>query len=48
VHNAGRAHTQTLTGAACFIIGAVQLLPERSGEAHGQETAPAGEGTLAS
>jgi hypothetical protein len=29
VHNAGRAGTQTLIGAVCFLIGAV-LLPERA------------------
>ena len=33
VHNAGRASTQTLIGAVCFLIGALLLLPERtSGE----------------
>lgn len=29
VHNAGRADTQTLIGAICFLVGAVLLLPER-------------------
>jgi hypothetical protein len=32
VHNAGRANTQTLIGAICFLIGAVLLLPERTKE----------------
>ena len=32
VHNAGRAGTQTLIGAICFLIGAVLLLPERTEE----------------
>ena len=32
VHNAGRANTQTLIGAICFLIGAVLLLPERTEE----------------
>jgi hypothetical protein len=30
VHNAGRANTQTLIGAVCFLIGALLLLPERT------------------
>ena len=30
VYNAGRADTQTLIGAVCFLIGAVLLLPERT------------------
>jgi hypothetical protein len=33
VHNAGRADTQTLIGAICFLIGAILLLPERTEEA---------------
>ena len=36
VHNAGRADTQTLIGAVCFLIGAVLLLPERTQPASGQ------------
>ena len=32
VHNAGRADTQTLIGAICFLIGAILLLPERTEE----------------
>jgi hypothetical protein len=32
VHNAGRADTQTLIGAICFLIGALLLLPERTEE----------------
>jgi hypothetical protein len=41
VHNAGRANTQTLIGAVCFLIGAVLLLPERTEEVSGQVMAPA-------
>jgi hypothetical protein len=48
VHNAGRANTQTLIGAICFLIGAMLLLPERTEETRGQVTAPAGDSTLAS
>ena len=48
VHNAGRANTQTLIGAICFLIGAVLLLPERTEENHRQVTAPTGDSTLAS
>lgn len=47
VHNAGRASTQTLIGAACFFIGALLLLPERTEETPGQVTAPSADGTLA-
>jgi hypothetical protein len=36
VYNAGRADTQTLIGAVCFLIGAVLLLPERTQEVTGQ------------
>jgi len=36
VHNAGRADTQTLIGAVCFLIGAVLLLPERTQPVSGQ------------
>jgi hypothetical protein len=36
VHNAGRADTQTLIGALCFLIGAVLLLPERTQPVTGQ------------
>jgi hypothetical protein len=32
VHNAGRADTQTLIGAICFLVGALLLLPERTEE----------------
>jgi len=46
VHNAGRANTQTLIGAICFLIGAVLLLPERTEEARGQVTVPTGDGTI--
>jgi hypothetical protein len=46
VHNAGRANTQTLIGAICFLIGAVLLLPERTEEARGQVTKPADDGTM--
>lgn len=42
VHNAGRANTQTLIGAICFLIGAILLLPERTEETHRQATAPTG------
>ena len=42
VHNAGRANTQTLIGAVCFLIGAILLLPERTEETHRQATAPTG------
>ena len=45
VHNAGRADTQTLIGAVCFLIGAVLLLPERREEARSQGVADAGNGT---
>jgi hypothetical protein len=48
VHNAGRANTQTLIGAICFLIGAVLLLPERTEEASGQATAPTSGGIRAS
>jgi hypothetical protein len=48
VHDAGRASTQTLIGAVCFFAGAVLLLPERTEETHGQETARTAGGTLAS
>ncbi|MGC0316878.1 hypothetical protein QBC98_005376 [Kitasatospora acidiphila] len=34
VHNIDRANTQTLIGAACFLVGAVLLLPERTEESH--------------
>ena len=47
VHNAGRANTQTLIGAICFLIGAILLLPERTEETHNQVTAPTGDSTLA-
>jgi hypothetical protein len=47
VHNAGRANTQTLVGAVCFLIGAVLLLPERTEEVSGQVLAPAADGTKA-
>jgi hypothetical protein len=30
VHNSGRADTQTLIGAVCFLVGSVLLLPERT------------------
>jgi hypothetical protein len=46
VHNAGRANTQTLIGAICFLIGAVLLLPERTEEARGQATVPTGDGSI--
>ena len=36
VHNAGRADTQTLIGAVCFLIAAVLLLPERTQPVSGQ------------
>ena len=48
VHNAGRANTQTLIGAICFLIGAVLLLPERTEETHRQATAPTSDSTVAS
>ena len=41
VHNIGRANTQTLIGAVCFLIGSVLLLPERTEEVSGQVIAPA-------
>jgi hypothetical protein len=41
VHNAGRADTQTLIGAVCFLIGAVLLLPERTRPVSGQVITPA-------
>ena len=46
VHNAGRADTQTLIGAICFLVGAVLLLPERTEEARVKIAAPAGDGSL--
>jgi hypothetical protein len=46
LRNAERANLGTLVGAVCFLIGALLLLPERTEEASGQVTAPAGEGTL--
>ena len=45
VHNAGRADTQTLIGAVCFLIGAVLLLPERTEETRNQVIIPAGDGS---
>jgi hypothetical protein len=36
VHDVGRADTQTLIGAVCFLIGAILLLPERTEEVSGQ------------
>ena len=39
VHNAGRANTQTLIGAICFLIGAVLLLPERTEETRAEAMA---------
>jgi hypothetical protein len=47
VHNAGRANIQTLIGAACFLIGALLLLPERTEETRGQATAATADGTIA-
>jgi len=41
VYNAGRADTQTLIGAVCFLIGAVLLLPERTEQVSGQVMTPA-------
>ena len=41
VHNAGRAGTQTLIGAICFLIGAVLLLPERTEETRERAVASA-------
>ena len=41
VYNAGRADTQTLIGAVCFLIGAVLLLPERTQPVSGQVMTPA-------
>ena len=41
VHNAGRADTQTLIGALCFLIGAMLLLPERTEQVSGQVMTPA-------
>ena len=43
VHNAGRANTQTLNGAICFLIGAVLLLPERTEEAPSRATVQTGD-----
>ena len=40
VYNAGRADTQTLIGAVCFLIGAVLLLPERTQPVSGQVMTP--------
>jgi hypothetical protein len=36
VHDVGRADTQTLIGAVCFLVGAILLLPERTEEVSGQ------------
>jgi hypothetical protein len=38
VHNAGRANTQTLIGAICFLIGAILLLPERTEQTRDEVT----------
>jgi len=38
VHNVGRADTQTLIGAICFLIGAILLLPERTEETRSEVT----------
>jgi hypothetical protein len=46
VHNAGRANTQTLIGAVCFLISAVLLLPERTEEVSGQVLAPAADDAI--
>ena len=46
VNNAGRADTQTLIGAVCFLIGAVLLLPERTEDVSGQVVAPAADPCL--
>ena len=43
VHDLARTNTQTLIGAVCFFIGALLLLPERTEEARGQVTVPAGD-----
>jgi len=40
VHDAARASTQTLIGAAFFFIGALLLLPERTEETYRQATVP--------
>jgi hypothetical protein len=48
VHDAGRANTQTLIGAVCFLIGAVLLLPERTEEARSQAPVAATGGAVAS
>ena len=39
VHDVGRANTQTLIGAICFLIGAILLLPERTEETGTEITA---------
>src|SRR5499427_921056 len=41
VHNAGRADTQTLIGAVCFLIAAILLLPERTEQVSGRVMTPA-------
>jgi hypothetical protein len=46
VHNPARASTQTLIGAACFFIGALLLLPERTEETHGQVMATGDKGAV--
>jgi hypothetical protein len=47
VHNAARASTQTLIGAAFFFIGALLLLPERTEETHREAIVPHGVGRAA-
>ena len=48
VHNATRADTQTLIGAAFFFIGALLLLPERTEQATGCAIAPGADGAVTS
>jgi hypothetical protein len=45
LHNAERSNLGTLAGAACFFIGALLLLPERTEEVTAAMTAPGASGT---
>jgi hypothetical protein len=38
LHNAERSNLGTLAGAVCFLVGALLLLPERTGEVSGATT----------
>ena len=41
LHNAERSNLGTFIGALCFLVGALLLLPERTGQASPAATTPA-------